>query len=62
MQKEWMVPIVIGALGTLSNNFSSWAAKIEVEAKINVGAKSFCARNGKDNQERSRDLRSRVLT
>ena len=31
-----VVPIVIRALGILSKNFTSWAAKIEVEEKIDV--------------------------
>ena len=35
-----VVPIVIGALGTLSKNFSSWAAKIEVEEKIDMMQKA----------------------
>ena len=35
-----VVPIVIGALGTLSKNFSSWAEKIEVEEKIDVMQKA----------------------
>ena len=35
-----VVPIVIGALGTLSKNFSSWAAKIEVEEKIDLMQKA----------------------
>ena len=35
-----IVPIFIGALGTLSKNFSSWAAKIEVEEKIDMMQKA----------------------
>ena len=35
-----VVPIVIGALGTLSKNFISWAEKIEVEEKIDVMQKA----------------------
>ena len=36
-----MVPIVIGALGTLSKDFSSWEAKIEVEDKTDMMQKAF---------------------
>ena len=35
-----VVPIVIGALGTLSKNFSSWAAKIQVEEEIDMMQKA----------------------
>ena len=41
-----MIPIVIGALGKLSKNFSSWAAKIEVEGKTDVKHNELCGTEG----------------
>ena len=35
-RKVFVIPVVIGALGTLSKDFGSWAAKIQVAEKIDM--------------------------
>ena len=39
-RKMWIIPIIIGALGTLSRNFKSWASKIDVYDRVDLMQKA----------------------
>ena len=56
VKKIEVVPVVIGALGSVSKEFGLWIKKIGINVKVEQVQKTDTSRNGKNSQESTKEL------